>query len=148
MVSAFIKILGFIGLLGLVDAIPFKKPGEDFSGHATAAVTGARFLAISGDRTSGPGLSSTAEGANYRVAHCGAGLRAIGVSMYDAPINGKVGILAGGIVPVLAGAAITAGQEVQSDATGQAIPLAAGKSLGVAMAGAAGAAFCEVMLNV
>jgi hypothetical protein len=37
----------------MVDAIPYKKPGEDITGHATAAVVGKRFLAISGDRTSG-----------------------------------------------------------------------------------------------
>jgi Uncharacterized conserved protein (DUF2190) len=132
----------------MADSIPYKKPGEDISGHASAAITGARFLAVSGDRTSGPGLATTAEGGNYRVAHAGAGARAVGVSMYDAPINGKVGILVGGIVPVLAGAAIAAGAEVQSDATGQAITLAAGKSLGVCMSGVTGGNYAEVLLNV
>ena len=50
------------------------------------------------------------------------------------------------IVPVTAGAAITAGQEVQSDATGQAIPLAAGKPAGLAMSGAAAGADCQVKI--
>ena len=130
------------------DCIPYRKPNEDIPGQCTAAVTGKRFLSVSGTRTSGPGLSNTAEGSNYRVAHTGAGLRSIGVSMWDAPINGKIGIIRGGIVPVTAGAAITAGQEVQSDATGQAAPLTTGKSLGVAMADAALGADCEVSLLV
>ena len=37
----------------MADAIPYKRPSEDLTGHATAAVAGERFLAISGDRTSG-----------------------------------------------------------------------------------------------
>lgn len=129
------------------DLAPYKRPGEDFTGHATAAITGKRFLVISGARTSGPGLSATADGGNYRVAQAGAGAHAIGVSKYDAALNGKVGVTSGGIVPVTAGAAITAGTAVQSDANGQAIPLAAGIKLGVAMNDASGAGVdAEIML--
>lgn len=129
------------------DCIPYKLPGEDFTGQVTAAVTGKRFLKISGNRTSGPGLSSTAEGSNYKVATAAAGDHAIGVSKYDqATVGGKVGVIREGIVPVTAGATITAGQAVQSDATGQAIPLAAGVKLGVAMADAASGADAEIAL--
>src|SRR5215831_4376149 len=55
------------------DCIPFYRPGEDVTVQASAAITGKRFIAPSGDRLSGPGLSATAEGSNYRGAHCGAG---------------------------------------------------------------------------
>jgi len=129
------------------DAIPFKRPGEDFTAATTAAVVGKRFVAPSGDRSSGPGLANTAEGSNYKVAHCGAGGHAIGVSKYDqATITGKVGVMRAGIVPVTAGAALTYGLAVQSDANGMAIPLASGVKLGVAMTGAAGGADAEIAL--
>lgn len=130
------------------DLIPYFRPGQDVTGLCTAAVTGKRFVKISGNRTSGPGLSATAEGSVYRIAHANAD-RAIGVSKYDAPINGMCGVARGGIVPVTSGAAITAGAEVQADANGKAITLAAGKSLGVAMSGVGGADLdVEVALNV
>jgi hypothetical protein len=129
------------------DAIPFKRPGEDITAQVTAAVVGKRFVAISGDRTSGPGLAATAEGSNYRVAHCGAALQAIGVSKYDqATVGGKVGVMRGGIVPVTAGSAITFGQAVESNASGQAVPFSAGIKLGIAMTGAAGGADAEIAL--
>lgn len=128
------------------DCIPFYRPGDDITIQASAAITGKRFLAISGDRTSGPGLAATAEGSNYRAQHAGAGARAVGVSMYDVPNGGKVGMIVEGVVPVTAGAAIAAGAEVQSDGSGQAITLAAGKSLGVCMTGCGSGADAEIML--
>ena len=117
------------------DCIPYYKPGQDLPAACSAAVIGKRFLKVSGNRQSGPGLSSTAEGSNYQVAQCVAGDKAIGVAMYDAPINGKVGVVREGIVPVTSGAAVAAGVEVQSDANGKAITLAAGKANGIAMSG-------------
>ena len=130
------------------DCIPFYRPGEDVTVQASAAITGKRFIAPSGDRLSGPGLSATAEGSNYRGAHCGAGLAAVGVSMYDCPIGGKVGIIMDGIVPVTAGAALTAGHAVQSDGTGQAIVLASGVKLGVVMTGCSSGADAEIALQL
>jgi hypothetical protein len=50
------------------DLVHFKRPGEDLTAQATAAITGKRFVVVSGNRTSGPGLAPTAEGSNYRVA--------------------------------------------------------------------------------
>lgn len=131
------------------DLIPYFRPGQDITALATAAVTGKRFVRISGNRTSGPGLSATAEGSVYRAQHCDAALHPVGVSKYDAPLNGMFGIARGGIVPVTSGAAITAGQAVQSDANGKAIALAAGPKAGVAMSGVGGADLdVEVALNV
>lgn len=135
-----LKFLGF-GLLALRvnDCIPYKRPGEDLSCRASAAVTGKRFVKVSGARTSGPGLSATAEGSVYQAQQCVAGDRALGVSSWDAALNEIFTAIVGGVVPVNSGAAIAAGAEVQSDANGNAITLAAGKSLGICMNTVSGA---------
>jgi hypothetical protein len=104
-------------------------------------VVGKRFLAPSGNRTGGPGLSTDPDNV-YVLAHAGAGVKPVGVSQYDCPANTSEGSCLGEpgrILPVTAGAAIAAGQEVQSDANGQAIPLAAGRPAGIAMTAASGA---------
>jgi hypothetical protein len=119
---------------------PFYTDGR-ISYEATAAVTGKRFLKISGSRESGPGLSTTAEGGNYRMAQAVAGDKAVGVSDKDVP-SGEKGVCLGQpgwVLPVTSGAAIAAGAEVQADAAGKAVTLAAGKSLGVCMTAVGGA---------
>jgi hypothetical protein len=119
----------------------------DVSFRATAAVTGKRFIAPSGDVTGGPGLSTDFENV-YRCAHAGSGVKPCGVSQYDVAIGsrGPQHGNPGKIVPVTAGAALTAGQEVQSDATGQAIPLAAGRPAGLCMSGASNGADAQIKL--
>lgn len=147
MLSRLIKLV-FASMMVLManDLIPYKRPGEDFTAQVTAAVTGKRFVVISANVTSGPGLSNTAEGSNPRVAMANAN-HAIGVSKYDQPtVGGKVGVTRGGIVPVEAGATVTAGQAVQADASGRAITLAAGIKLGVAMSDATVGQDCMVAL--
>lgn len=133
------------------DCIPYKYPADDFTFQATAPVVGKTFVKISAARTSGPGLSNTAEGSVYRCATAAAGQQAIGVAKYDAPTNGKCGAYRAGIVPVTAGATITAGQPVMANATGQAIPWVSAASeanakLGVAMNDAANGADAEIAL--
>lgn len=115
------------------------EPGADLTGRATAAVVGKRFVKITGDRSGG----------NIAVAHCAAGERAFGVSKYDQPTVGDiVGVMRGNsrVTFVLAGAAIAAGQEVQSGANGVAIPKAAGIAVGYAVTGAADATDAEISL--
>lgn len=102
------------------ETIPYWQPGDTPTCHAKAAVTGKRFVAISGPRVGG----------NPQVSPAGAGVKVFGVAGRDAAAGTKVIAHTEGIVPVTAGAALTAGQEVQSDATGQAIVLAAGKPAG------------------
>jgi predicted RecA/RadA family phage recombinase len=101
------------------DCIPYYEPGARLQGTPSVAVIGKRFIRISGDRNADGTLT---------VAPCPANGRALGVAAWDAPIGGKVGILRGDdfILPVTAGAAIAADQEVMSDAQGRAIPAAAG----------------------
>lgn len=149
-----LKIIGFvIGLIMANDMVPTKLPGQDVTGQATAAVTGKRFLRISGARVNKFNtLGTDASGDNYKVAHAQAGGPAFGVSKYDQPnVGGKVGVARGGICIVTAGAAITAGQFVMSDANGQAVPWTSAASeanakLGYAVDDCANGADAEIAL--
>jgi len=108
------------------DCIPFFEPGQHPTGKATAAITGKRFLQVSGNRTGGPLLGTNTENL-YQVAQAGAAGTAganrevIGVAAYDVPNGGTVKIIRGGIVPVTAAASLSAGARVSTDATGQVI---------------------------
>lgn len=131
----------------LNEAIAFYDSGEDITGFCTAAVTGKRFVKVSGARTGGGPVSDDIGGGNVKVAPAGAGDKVFGVATYDAAINSLVPVArANKVMPVLAGAALTAGQEVQSDALGKAIPLAAGKAAGLVIDDAASGAEAQVSL--
>lgn len=100
--------------------VPFRETGTRSTGTATAPVTGGRFLVITGDQLPDGTLA---------VAHpSAAGARPVGVAAYDAPAGGKVGIIRGKgtVLPVTAGAALTAGQDVQVDAVGRVVPVTGG----------------------
>lgn len=104
------------------------EPGADITGHATAAVTGKRFLMISGNRTDG----------NISVAHATAAGRVCGVSGADAASGKKVTVMRGNsrVVNVTAAANIAAFAEVEVGATGQAITKSAGIAVGYAITAA------------
>ncbi len=128
------------------ECIPFYKPGQDLTGHATAAVTGKRFVKLSGSRQSGPGLTTAVDGSNYQVAPAGAGEYAIGVAKYDAASGKKVAIACAGIVPVTAGGNIAFGVEVEADATGKAVTKGSGIALGRCMTAATSGNDAEIKL--
>jgi len=143
------------------DLIAYKRPGEDVTGMATAAITGKRCVQISaakpvGEKAEGVVLTATATGGGgtYRVAHPsaagangGAGKMVFGVAKYDQPtINKLVGIARAGIVPITASAAITAGQAVQVAADGTVVPFSTGIVIGTACDDCANGADCEVAL--
>lgn len=114
------------------DCIPYFEPGDRITGTPTASVSGKRFVAISGNQQ--------ADG-TYSVAPPAAGGRVLGVAAWDAPIGGKVTIIKGSgyIVPVVTGAAgLAAGAEVQVDATGAVVALAAGRAVGFLMTAGGG----------
>jgi hypothetical protein len=115
------------------ELIAYYDPGDDLSCQAVGAVTGKRFVVVDGDKqVASQALANDTLGGNIPVAVAGAGARALGVATYDAADGKKVPVVRGHkVVPVEAGAAATAGDECQSDATGRAITLAAGKPLGV-----------------
>ena len=121
-------------------AVPFWDEGNTFTGHASAAVTGKRFVTISGPRVEG----------NPAVAHAAgtATTKAVGVAAYDAAAGTKVTVYSGpGIVmPVTAGAAIAAGAPIYSLADGRATSVATGNIVGWALDDAAVGADCPVKL--
>jgi predicted phage tail protein len=119
-------------------------PGQDITTKPTIAIVRERFVKISA--THDPAM-----GENIRIAPCGAGEKAFGVPRHDAAINTLVGvrlIAAGSVMGVMAGAALTFGQQVMSDATGQAIPLTAGNAcLGTCVADTAAGSVADIALH-
>lgn len=107
--------------------LPLYDDGDHLTCAVTAAVVGAHFVAPSGDLQSSPILNTSTvavDGGNIQVATCGAGARALGVAAYDGPTAAdKIHVYSGPglVVPVIAGATVTAGEQVMSDSTGRAI---------------------------
>lgn len=130
------------------DVIPFYEPATAITAQVGSAVTGKRFVAVSADRQAGPALNSSSTGGNIVIAPCGAGVKAMGVAARDALTGDKVKVYVQNVVvPVTCGAvALTAGVEVQSDATGQAIVLAGGRACGRVIANCAIGADAQIML--
>ncbi len=128
------------------ELIPFKEHANRVTGTATAAVTGKRFVSISGDRR---------PDGTYAVAPTPAGGKVFGVAIYDAPLGAQVPIVvldSGHIVPVRAGVALVANASVMSDATGQATPAAGAAGAvvhasGIALTGAAAGADAQILLR-
>lgn len=73
------------------------------------------------------------------IVLAGNGDKVLGTIFEAAASGGPVSVQFGGIAKVIAGAAITAGAQVQSDANGAAITLAAGKAAGISLDGASAA---------
>lgn len=118
------------------------EPGQDLTGHCSAAVTGKRFLAITGSR-------QTADGSNnITVAHATAASRVCGVSDRDAASGGKVGIKRGNsrVVFVNAGGTIAAFAEVEVGSNGQAVTKSAGVAVGYAVTAATSGNDAEISL--
>lgn len=112
--------------------IPLFEEGDKLTAFATAAVTGKKFVALSGNRQAN---------GDFSVAPPAAGGRVFGVAEYDAAIGARTGVLRerGCILPVTAAGAIAAFAEVEVDATGAIITKAAGVAVGYAVnAGVAG----------
>lgn len=123
----------------MADGIPFLKPADDFTGHCNVAITGQKFVAIVGNQQAdGP----------YTIGVPAAGADCAGVAMRDGAVGERILVDTEGILPVIAGAALVAGQRVQCDATGAAIVLAAGISLGRCMADTALGAVAPIKVNL
>lgn len=132
--------------------IPLFEPGERITAAATAPVVSGKFVKVTADMQSQPALNIAAPLTGGNLIQCAqavAGDKAFGVAGYDAAAIGDSFPVLNGpgmVVPMVAGAAITAGQEVQSDAAANPIPLAAGKSNGMAVNSAANGATVYVRL--
>jgi hypothetical protein len=100
-------------------------------------VQGGRFVVAAADKQPGwAGLTTSTAGGRIVVARAGAGVKALGVANWDASDGDAVTVLREQAVPVVAGATVTAGSEVESDSTGRCINLASGKACGYCIAGA------------
>jgi predicted RecA/RadA family phage recombinase len=96
------------------DATPYWDPADTITCHAEVAVTGKRFVTLSGPRVNGlPQVSPAA-----------AGSKIFGVALFDVAAGQAVTVARVGIWPVTAGAALTANNSVTSDANGQAVVVA------------------------
>lgn len=134
--------------------VPLYNPGVQLTARAVAAIAAGKFIRFSGAFEGGPlldistPLSPLTGGNNFRVALCGAAAKASGVSAWDTAADGdKVLIYGPGeVVPMVAGANITGGDEVESNASGNPIPLASGRACGQALATAASSAVVYVRL--
>ncbi|MGN7133390.1 DUF2190 family protein [Rhodococcoides corynebacterioides] len=120
------------------DNIGVYEPGQDLSGRCSAAVTGKRFLAISGNRAGG----------NIAVAHATAAGRVCGVSKYDAASGDLVSIARGNsrVTFVTAAGNIAAFAEVEVGANGQAVTKTSGVAVGYAVTGATSGGDAEISL--
>jgi len=124
------------------DLIPFKEDGERVTCTPSAAVTGKRFVSISGDKN--------ADG-TYTVAPTGAGGKVFGAATWDASTTQKVTVItvpSGYIVPIVASGVIAAGASVKSGALGVAVAAtAADKACGICLSGAVDGADAIIQLT-
>lgn len=95
---------------------PLFDPSDAVTCYARRAVTGKRFVAISGARS-----SDLAQVAPAGDAGTGATTMVAGVAGRDAAITTNVTVLTEGIVPITAGGTIAAGDPVTYDSVGRAI---------------------------
>jgi hypothetical protein len=120
-------------------SLPIYKPADEVTGHVTSAVLGKHFVKISGNRS--------ADG-NISIAPPSAAGRTFGVAAFDGGIGDKVTVhhSPGMIVPVVAAGNITAFAEVEVDATGAVVTLAAGVARGYVVTGATNGGDAQVCL--
>ena len=107
------------------ECIPLYRPGLDITAVTTGAVVGKTFVDYSAALTTGLVSVVTATAAG-KVA---------GVAAYDAASGARVPVIRGKgqIVPVTAGAAITALAEVEVGTGGKAVTFSAGVKVGRAL---------------
>lgn len=112
-------------------AVPFWDEGNTITARGSAAITGKRFVTVSGARIDD----------NPAVAHAAgtATTKALGVSARDAAVNEPVTVYSapGLVMPVTTADALTAGAAVYSAADGRATTTATGVIVGYALDDAA-----------
>lgn len=107
------------------DARPLFRPSDEITCLASAAVTGKRFVSISATRDADTGLVKVAPGT--------AAGKAFGVAGYDAASGAVLPVLREGVVPVTAGGAITAGDQIEVGTDGKAVKASTGVAVGLAI---------------
>jgi hypothetical protein len=121
------------------EIVVLYEPADRLTAYPDVAVVGRRAVKIN---------ASKASGANVHVVPCTAAAKPLGIAAYDAAIGETVTVVRMGVVSVDAGATVTAGQEVEIDATGRVITLASGKAIGLALNDATVGVICYVALAI
>lgn len=96
-------------------------PSADRTCYPATAVVGRRFAKITADKQTSAAGEAAVDLITVDDAHTAGGL-VFGVFSRDSAAGENVLVFRGGEVEVTAGAALTAGDPVMTDATGQAIP--------------------------
>lgn len=114
-------------------------PGANITAEATGSITARRFLAISGNRTTG---------GNVAVVTATAAGRICGVAGNDAATGDLVTVVRGNsrVVKVAAGGSINAGAEVEVGSAGKAVAKSSGVAVGYALTGASNNTDAEISL--
>lgn len=123
------------------ECVPLYESGDRVTIIADGAISGRRGVKVNASKT------LTFPGANLHVIQAVAGDRPDGIAAWDLATGETGGMIREGVVPVDAGASVTAGQQVQLDATGRVITLAAGFAIGKAWTDATVGNPCYVALN-
>lgn len=101
------------------ECVPLVHDAVQFTVVAgTGGVGGKRFVTNSGALAVGLGADGGVPGGVI----AGAGVAVMGVGAQDAAAGLAVGVFTRGTVPVIAGGTLTAGTNVMSNSTGQAVP--------------------------
>lgn len=139
------------------ECIPFYEAAyaQHLTVWFTGAMTGKRFCGPLTTFQSGPGALSadplpTNDGGNIQCAGApAAGGEVGGVVKYDVGASARGGVIrgAGVMLPVSSGAAVTAGNELQADASGRVIPYSSGRKVGKAHS-TVGAADLDVVVEL
>lgn len=109
----------------MTTCIPLFRPGNDVTGTTTTVVVAKTFV----------GLTGALSGGNPKIGTATAGARPFGVAVRNSDIGQNVAVIrgTGTILPVISGAAITHGVDLEVDAQGRVIPLASGTAVGRAL---------------
>lgn len=123
------------------ESIPLQEFGP-LTCVTTAAVTGKRFVGLTG-------ALNAATGVLPGVAHATAAAKSFGVAVRDAASGARVSVehRPGVVLPVTCSAAITAGSEVEVATGGKAVTKSAGVAVGQALS-TTGAADTDVFVKL
>ena len=107
------------------ECIPLYTPGDVVTAQTTAAVTGKRVVALTGAMAGGL----------PKVAHATAAGAKFGIAVRDAASGGRVPVIRGKgvILPVTAGAGISALAEVEVGTAGKVVTKTSGIAIGRAL---------------
>lgn len=121
------------------------RPGGDVTCRDAVGGAAAICVAIVGDRTGGPALS-TDQSNVYNIGLPAAAGRIFGVRQSDVAAGGLVNVISDGIVPIEAAGNIAAFAECEVNAAGKIVTRTTGIPIGYLMSAVANGARGEVML--